>query len=111
MKKIFSVILVLGLVGLSGFRTAPANYEQIAFEYFISDILETDFPGVTSFAFKGKTEESFSKLGNYKFCLHPEERMGSMIKDTTWGLRGKEKAITLGHHEGLTILESQYSSD
>ena len=105
MKRTLSVILIVGLISLSGFIKEPANYEQIAFDYFVSDILETDFKGITSFTFKGKTEESFSSLGNYKFCLKPEEKLGSLIEEVTKGSRRKVKEIRYEHIKGLTILD------
>lgn len=103
MKKIFSLILVLALVILSGFKNDSLDYEQIAFDYFVSDVLESDFKDVTSFEFKGKTEESYSTLGKYKFCLKPEEKLGSMIEEVTKGLPRKEKEIDYGSTKEITI--------
>ena len=93
MKKSFSIILVLGLISLSGFINESVDYEQITFDYFVSDILVTDFKDVTSFEFKGKTEESFSTLGKYKFCLKPEEKLGAIIEDVTKGNKRNVKEI------------------
>lgn len=107
MKNMFSVIFVLGLISLSGFIKESANYEQITFDYFVSDILGSDFKEVTSFEFKGKTEESYSTLGNYNFCLKPEEKLGSTIKDATKGMRRNVKEIKNGSIKGLTILDFQ----
>ena len=107
MKKSFSMIPLLGLVGLSGFINNPANYEQITFDYFVSDILETDFKGVTSFEFKGKTEESFSAFGEYKFCLKPEEKLRAMIEDVTKGMKINPKGIQFKNIKGLKITDLQ----
>src|SRR4030095_12784705 len=97
MKKMFSVILLLGLISLSGFIKESANYEQITFDYFVSDILGSDFKEITSFEFKGKTEESYSTFGKYRFCLKPEEKLGSIMKDATKGLRTNVKEIKYEH--------------
>lgn len=63
MKKTFSLILGLGLIGLSGFMKMSMSYEQITFDYFVSDILKRDFKDITAFKFKGETEETYSPLG------------------------------------------------
>jgi len=107
MKTTFSIVLVLGLIGLSGFSKKSTNYEQITFDYFVSDVLRSDFKDVTSFEFKGKTEESYSALGKYKFCLKPEEKLGSIIKDVTKGTSQNVKEIGYEHIKGLTILNFQ----
>jgi hypothetical protein len=87
MKIKFSVILLMVLISLSGFNTKTENYEQLAFDFFVSDILPGDFTGITSFEFKGKTEQSFSTLGKYKFCLKPEEKLGAIMQEVTKGSR------------------------
>lgn len=105
MKRTISVILVLGLIGLSGFIKESANHEQIAFDYFVSDILGSDFKDIKSIEFKGKTEESFSTLGEYKFCLKPEGKLGSIIKDIAKGATRNVKVIKYENIQGLTILD------
>ena len=107
MKRILPIVLVLGLICLSGFIKESTNYEQITFDYFISDILGSDFKEITSFEFKGKTEESYSTFGSYKFCLKPEEKLGSIIKDVTKGLKGNVKEIKYENIQGLTIVDFQ----
>lgn len=116
MKSTSLIILVLGLISLSGFIKESANYEQITFDYFVSDILGSDFKGITSFEFKGKTEESYSTLGKYKFCLKPKERLGSIMKDVTKRLKSNRnklqhrdfvKEIKYDNIKGLTILDFQ----
>ena len=107
MERTFSVILVLGLISLSGFIKESTNYEQITFDYFVSDILGSDFKNISSFEFKGKTEESYSTLGKYKFCLKPEEKLGSAIKDVTKGWRRNVKEIKYENIKGLTIVDFQ----
>lgn len=62
---------------------------------------------MTSFEFKGKTEESFSTLGKYKFCLRPEEKLGSIIEDVTKGMKRKVKEIEFKNIEGLKITDFQ----
>jgi hypothetical protein len=84
MKATFPAIFALGFLCLAGFvKKESENYEQITFDYFVSDILKSDFKDVTSFEFKGRTEESFSSLGSYKFCLRPEEKLGTAIQELT----------------------------
>jgi hypothetical protein len=107
MKRTVSVILVLGLLSLSGFINESTKYEQIAFDYFISDILGTDFKDVTSFEFKGKTEESFSTLGKYKFCLKPEERLGAIIEEATKGEKRNVMEIDFKNIKGPKITDFQ----
>ncbi len=43
MKRTFFVILILGLISLSSFIKESSNYEQITFDYFVSDVLGNDF--------------------------------------------------------------------
>jgi hypothetical protein len=107
MKRTFSVILFLGLISLSGFVKESANYEQITFDYFVSDILGSDFKDIKSFEFKGRTEESYSTLGKYRFCLKPEEKLASMIDEITKGAGRKVKEIKYENIKGLTILDFQ----
>jgi len=107
MKRTFSAILFLGLISLSGFIKDSENYEQITFDYFVSDILGSDFKGIKSFEFKGKTEQSYATLGKYKFCLKPEEKLGSIIKKVTKGFRRHVTEIRYEHIKGLTILDFQ----
>ena len=105
MTKTFSIILVSGLIGFSGFNKELANYEQLTFDYFVSQILGSDFEDITSFKFKAKTEESFSTLGKYEFCLKPEVKLGSIIREVTKGLGRNVKEIRYEHIKGLTILD------
>jgi len=107
MKRTLSVILVLGLISLSGFVKESANYEQITFDYFVSEVLGSDFKDITSFEFKGETETSYSTLGKYKFCLNPKERLGSIMKDATKGARRDVKEIKYDNIKGLTIHDFQ----
>jgi hypothetical protein len=107
MKGTFSAILVLGIISLSGFEKDTTNYEQLTFDYFVSDILTSDFNNVTTFKFKGQTEDSYSTFGKYKFCLKPEEKLGSLIEDLTKkrSRSKKVKEINYGHVKGLTIVD------
>ena len=79
MKRTFSVILFLGLISLSGFVKESANYEQITFDYFVSDILGSDFKEIKSFEFKGRTEESYSTSCKYRFWF--ETRRETSVYD------------------------------
>jgi hypothetical protein len=84
MKKTMVSFLMFGVFSLSSFTTTKfVNHEQIAFDYFISDILKRDFTDLQAIEFKGKTEASFSRLRNFKFCLKPEEKLQSLIEDAT----------------------------
>jgi hypothetical protein len=85
----------------------PGNYEQRAFDYFVSDILRSDFPKIKSFGFKGKTEDSYSTLGKYRFCLKPEEKLGSLIEKVTKGSEVDAKEITYQHIKAPTIVDFQ----
>jgi hypothetical protein len=82
MKKTILTLLI-GLIGLSSFTHPSVSYEQLAFDYFISRILSTDFKNLSLIEFKGETESTYSTLGNYKFCLKPEEKLQSLIKAVT----------------------------
>ena len=106
MEKSFSIILVLGLMSLSGFIDESSDYEQITFNYFVTDILKTDFKNVSSFEFKGRTEESFSTLGQIKFCLKPE-KLGTIIEDATKVKRSNTKQIEFKNVKGLKITDFQ----
>ena len=106
MKKSFPAILFVGFIFLTAFVNKPADYEQIAFDYFISDILGNDFKDVTSFEFKGVTEESYATLGKYKFCLRPEEKLASMIKGLT-GMKRQSKEINFTNVNSLKITDFQ----
>lgn len=106
-----SVFLVLGLVSLTGFaKRESENYEQITFDYFVSNILKSDFEDVKSFEFKGETEESFSTLGKYDFCLRPEERLGSAIKEITKGSKRNAQKIEYKDIDGIKITQFQKKS-
>lgn len=107
MKKTILVMLMLGLIILSGFNKEPLHYEQIAFDYFISDILGSDFKGVAKIEFKGKPENSYSGLGDYKFCLKPEERLGSIMKEVTKGSRDDLRTVRFQQVKGITITDFQ----
>jgi hypothetical protein len=105
MKKTMSVMLMFGLLVLSSFNKEPLHYEQIAFDYFITDILGSDFKDIAKIEFKGKPENSHSALGNYKFCLKPEERLGSSVKEATKGSRQDLKPIIYKQLKSITIVD------
>lgn len=109
MKAPFPAILALGFLCLVGFvKKESENYEQITFDYFVSEILQSDFKEVTSFEFKGRTEESFSSLGSYKFCLRPEERLGTAIQELTKRrTKSHVKEIEFLNTGGLKITDFQ----
>jgi hypothetical protein len=104
MKKVIFSFLMFGLFSLSSFTTTKlVSHEQIAFDYFISDILKRDFADLQATEFKGKTEESFSKLRNFKFCLKPEERLQSLIEGATKGARNNSKEINYDQVKNITV--------
>lgn len=110
MKKSFSVFLLSGLFGLSGFVNTSADYEQITFDYFISEILQADFHDVTTFEFKGKTEESFSALGKYNVCLKPE-KLSNFIETAARGKYTRDaKEIKFSSKNGLKITNFETKS-
>ncbi|MBX2899208.1 MAG: hypothetical protein KF775_06145 [Cyclobacteriaceae bacterium] len=109
MKKLFPIFLMFWLITLSSFESESVNYEQITFDFFVSDILATDFKNVTSFEFKGKTENSYATLGKFKFCLSPEEKLGTIIESAIKGVKSNEKRIEFKDIEGLKITDFQRS--
>jgi hypothetical protein len=107
MKTSVLIILVLCLIFHSSFIKESGNYEQRAFDYFVTDILGSDFPKIKTFEFKGKTEDSYSTLGTYRFCLKPEEKLGSLFGDVTKGSKAEVKEITYEHIKAPTIVDFQ----
>jgi hypothetical protein len=104
MRNVILIALIFGFVSLSSFNKALVLHEQIAFDYFISDILSNDFKDVGEIEFKGKTETTYSNLGDYKFCLKPEERLGSFMKEITNGSRMMDsKQIRYDRVKSVTI--------
>jgi hypothetical protein len=103
MKKTIFNFVLFGLFSFSSFTTKFVNHEQIAFDYFISDILKRDFTDLQAIEFKGKTEESFSNLRNYKFCLKPEEKLQPLIEGATKGLKSISKKIDYDQVKIITV--------
>jgi hypothetical protein len=103
MNKIISSTLLFGMLSLSSFMTSPVNHEQIAFDYFLSDILTTDFKDLSTLEFKGKTEDTFSTLGTYKFCLKSQERFHSMMEGVTKQSVTVSKQIKYSQIKNLAI--------
>jgi hypothetical protein len=86
------LVTLLSVVGTFDFlKKSPDNAEQIAFDYFISEILKEDFKNVSVIEFTGKTEDSFSGLGKYTVCLKPE-KLQSLVKRAADG-RAQTKEI------------------
>ena len=102
MKKTILTLLI-GLIGLSSFTKPAVSYEQIAFDYFISRILATDFKNISTIEFTGKTESTYSTLGPYKFCLEPKEKMQSLMEKVANGLAGIPKEVRHNQIKNLTI--------
>ncbi len=100
MKRVLSVKLILILASLSSFTKRSNNHEQIIFDYFISDIIRSDFMDVTIVEFKGKAENSYSMLGEFKICLRGAE---STIKSYTKHSLKSAKTIGYSHVKGITI--------
>jgi hypothetical protein len=111
MNKTILTTLLVGLIGLSSFNKAPLNYEQIAFDYFVSHILSTDFKNLSAIQFKGQTETSFSTLGNYKFCLKPEEKLQSLIKNVANGPSLASRSINSNEAKNVTIIKFEANSN
>lgn len=102
MKRTLIIFLVFGLLG---FTKESISYEKIAFDYFISDILPDDFDNISAVRFKGETEDRFSTLGKYKFCLQPEEKLDYIINQVTRGSRRKVKQIQLQKNDEIEIVD------
>lgn len=102
MKKTILTLLI-GLISLSSFTRPAVSYEQIAFDYFISRILSTEFKNLSAIEFSGKTESTYSTLGNYKFCLKPEEKLQSLMEGVTSGLAGIPMEIKYSQIKNVTI--------
>ncbi|MEJ7645343.1 MAG: hypothetical protein WKF87_12175 [Chryseolinea sp.] len=105
MKKAILIPLVIGLIGLSGFKEDSIVFEQVAFDYFVSDILLSEFHGLSNIEFKGKTEHTYSTLGEYKFCLKPEEKLQSIIKDAAKREKAQTKRIGYDQINTISITE------
>jgi len=106
MKKTIFSFLIFGIFSLFSFTTTKfVNHEQIAFEYFISDILKRDFTDLQAIEFKGKTEESFSKLRRFKFCMKPEEKLQSLLEDATKVRETNSKQINYDQINNVTITD------
>lgn len=105
MKKALLVTLIMGLIGLTGFKKDSIVYEQVAFNYFVSDILVSDFSDVSAIEFKGETESSYSTLGEYRFCLKPEQKLQSIIKDTAKGQTKGRQRIKYDQVSAISITE------
>jgi hypothetical protein len=101
MKTILT--LLFGLLCLSSFTEEAVNHEQIAFDYFVSEILERDFKHLSVIEFKGKTETAYSSLGDYKFCLRPEEKLQTLIKGVTSESLEISKDVKYSQIKNLTI--------
>src|SRR6478735_1922548 len=101
MKNAILIAFIFGVMGLSSFSVDRVNYEQITFDYFISDILRSDFKDISAIEFKGKTENTFSTLGKYKICLKREEKLESDFKDLT---KGSTKQVIDIEYEKVTDL-------
>lgn len=111
MKKIILLILSFGLISLSGFDKESVDYEQITFNYFIADILKSDFKDITAIEFKGTTENTFSTLGAYQFCLKPEEKLQSSIKEVTKGSTSNPKTIRHEQFKNVSFSDFQNNSN
>ncbi len=100
-KTIFTLPIVL--ISLSSFTCTTVNYEQVAFDYFMSDIFERDFKSLSVMEFKGKTDDTYSTLGDYKFCLKPEEKLQALIKNVTKEPLTISTDIKYSHIKNVTI--------
>ena len=103
MNKVILATLLLGLISLSSFNKTAVNHEQIAFDYFVSDIFLRDFKNISAIEFKGQTETSFSSLRDYKFCLKPQEKLQSLIENVTVGTSPTSTAINSDKVKNVSI--------
>ena len=110
MKTAIFVAFVAGLVNISCYKPETIVYEQIAFDYFVSDILPTEFAGLSSIEFKGKTENTFSTFGEYKFCLKPEEKLQSLVGEVATGDRKNRQKISYDQVKNVSIVEFKDAS-
>lgn len=101
MKTLLSLIMVSCIVLAETDRPNLDTSEQIAFDYFVSEIIKEDFKGLSAIEFKGKLENTYSSLGNYKFCLTPD-RLGPMIKSVTKG-KTQTKPVSYNSTDAVSI--------
>ena len=111
MNKTILATLLVGLICLSSFNKAPVNYEQIAFDYFVSNVLLNDFKDISVIEFRGQTESTFSTLTDYKFCLKPEEKLKSLIENVTAGVSTTSKKINGEKASNVSIANYNASSN
>ena len=109
MKKTILTILVPSIICICGFRKESINYEQITFDYFISDVLPTDFDDIDALEFKGRTEGSFITLGNYKVCLKPVDKLQSLISSVTNDATSEIKQIHYDPRQRIKV--SDFNKD
>jgi hypothetical protein len=108
MKTILS-ILIASTVGLAGLNTPGSeSQEQIVFDYFVANIIKDDFKDLSVIEFKGKTEENYSSLGDYKSCLTPE-RLDPILKNVTKG-DAQVKDIRLTNAKEIKVIAFTNSS-
>jgi hypothetical protein len=87
MKKATIILILSTAVIFSGFSSKP-KYEQIAFDYFFSDIFNSEFKDVSTIEFEGVTMVKFPSFDKDAICfaglqkLYPE--MNSMF-NTSFG--------------------------
>jgi hypothetical protein len=110
MNKSMLATLLLGLIGLSGFIKGAVYPEQIAFDYFFSEIFADDFKNLSAIEFKGKTEERFSSLDGSKFCLKPQEKLQSLIGSVAKGPAYNVKEIRYNQVKNITITDFKPNS-
>lgn len=85
MNKTPIITLILLIICLCGFIRESVKYEQITFDYFLSDILPADFADIDALEFKGQTESSFTTLGSFRVCLKPADKLQSLLISAAYG--------------------------
>jgi hypothetical protein len=110
MQKTILVSLVVGFIALSGFKSDPVSHEQLILDYFLTDVLPSDFNNVSVVEFKGKTENTYSTLGNYKICLKPEEKLQSMLERMTKGSTTNVKELSYRQIDRISITDFKTNS-
>jgi hypothetical protein len=110
MKNAMLFTLIVSLPVFSGFKKDSVAYEQVAFDYFASEILRSEFSNISTIEFNGETEHTYSALGKYKFCLKPEKKLQSLVEDAAKGRLEKTKQISHEKIKSISIMSIKSNS-
>jgi hypothetical protein len=103
MKKTILIPLAFVFIALSSFESDPVSHEQLILDYFISEIVPSDFKTVSTIEFKGRTEDTYSTLGDYKVCLKPEEKLQSILGEITKNSTTNIKELNYSQKDQVSI--------